>query len=90
MSETSVTVNLDNDWAGLSLRLEAETGYDSIPTIVRIYDRTGPSGRYVCPFPTCDTTISGAERMWRHVHFSRKHGLSFGVKTPELLKVSGA
>lgn len=65
----------------LSLRLELDTGCDSIPTIERVYDRT-LRGAYECPHPGCRLARMQAAEMWRHVHFG-PHGLSFGVRTPE-------
>lgn len=65
----------------LSLRLEAETGYDSIPTIEGMYSNE-------CIFPGCETRTKDAEKMWLHVHFGRKHGLSFGKTLDELLEES--
>jgi hypothetical protein len=72
----------------LSMDLEAVTGADSIPTIERIYRRNGPEDGsrpsvYECVFPDCTAVRRDPIAMWRHVHFSRKHGLSFGVTTPE-------
>ena len=82
----------------LSIRREVETGADSIPTIERVYERTGdvaypPSerrGAICCCFPGCSFHSLSAEKVWRHVHFSpRKHGLHFVVRTPEELLVTG-
>lgn len=64
----------------LSERLEDRTGYDSIPTIERVYEN---NGRYLCPFPGCTVAKTTPELMWHHVHFSRTHGLSFGVRTAQ-------
>lgn len=70
----------------LSVRLERDTGYDSIPTIERLYYDPDDEGRYLCPFPRCPTVRKSAESMWRHVHFTRKHKLSFRVATPAELE----
>jgi hypothetical protein len=51
----------------VSLAWEAATGYDSIPTIERIYDRA-QSGAIECAYPDCDFRRHDAEAMWRHVH----------------------
>lgn len=66
----------------LSLRLERETGFDSIPTIERIYEDPDRKGRFLCSFPDCKYKTLDPEQMWRHVHFGAKHGMSFGVKSP--------
>ena len=67
----------------LSIRLEHKTGYDSIPTIERIYvDDFGSKRLYACVWPRCAYRCQDSGVMWRHVHFG-PHGLSFGVKTPE-------
>ena len=71
-----------NDLEALSQRLEQQTGYDSIPTIERMY-RTTPSGTIKCCYPHCTVLRRRPEDMWRHIHFSQKHGLSFGVADPE-------
>lgn len=60
----------------LSVKLEDETMYDSIPTIERIYQTTD-SGAYECPWPTCVVVRRDPVVMWRHVHFGM-HGKSFG------------
>ncbi len=65
----------------LSLRLEKETGFDSIQSIERVYDQT-ERGAYTCCFPGCGLSRRDAAEMWRHVHFSPIHGLSFGVTDP--------
>lgn len=65
----------------LSLKLEKETGYDSIPTIEENYERD-QFARIECCFPWCGATRRTAEAMWRHVHFSEEHNRPFGVKTP--------
>jgi hypothetical protein len=70
----------EQTWREVSVGLEDATGYDSIPTIERIYE---DNGRYLCPFPGCVRATRSAETMWRHVHFSRAHGLSFDARTPE-------
>lgn len=69
----------------LSLALERETGYDSIPTIETHYQDYDRPGRYVCCFPDCGTRTRTAERMWLHIHFAVKHGRPFGAKSPEEL-----
>lgn len=89
-----MNIQTDNSVRRLSLRLERETGADSILTIELIYECTADAfyppperrGAYLCCFPDCSFRSMSAEKMWRHVHFSpRKHGLSFGVRTPEEL-----
>lgn len=63
----------------LSLDLENETGFDSISTIERLYDGE-------CCFPDCAFRTRDALKMWKHVHFGRKHGKSFGATLDELLR----
>lgn len=59
------------DW---TLRYEADTGYDSIPTIERVYCVGEDEGLYECVHPGCGWRTRDAERMWRHVHgLTRKH-----------------
>ena len=70
-----------SDLRELSIRLERETGFDSIPTIERMYD---DDGVYRCVFPDCHVTRREAAVMWRHVHFGARHGLSFGRTLAEL------
>lgn len=52
-----------------SLRLEAETGFDSLDTVERVYASVDDDGRFDCPFPGCRTKTRKALRMWHHVHF---------------------
>jgi len=74
----------------LSVRLERETGADSIPTIARMYgDPDSRRGTLACVFPGCRFRTLDPERMWRHVHFNRRHGYSFGVATVEALEAPG-
>ncbi len=60
-----------------TVRVEEATGYDSIATIVEHYSTYDEDGRrtdvYECVFPGCGWRTRGAEKMWRHVHQSRKH-----------------
>jgi hypothetical protein len=72
------------DLVALSLWLEEKTGYDSIPTIERVYDATD-TGRIECCYPDCKFRSLNAEDVWRHVHFGRTHGLTFGVADPLLI-----
>lgn len=60
-----MTVVLIND--ELSVAWEDESGYDSIPTIERVYDRT-PSGAYLCCWPGCKVARRDAGALWVHVH----------------------
>jgi hypothetical protein len=54
----------------LSVRLEEQTGFDSIPTIERVYERFGPGDRSIaCVWPNCDHTRRDGKAMWKHVHF---------------------
>jgi hypothetical protein len=77
---------VDTDLRALSVNLEAKTGFDSIPTIERIYARNEAGAPpYDCPFPHCAATRRDPVEMWRHVHFGRKHPLSFGVTNAALL-----
>lgn len=69
----------------LSVELEAETGYDSIFTIWGSY-LTDDTGRYQCVDPRCPVTTTGPTDMWEHVHFSKRHGLSFGASLAELIE----
>ena len=64
------------DW---SVKYEQETGKDSIPTIERVYMRTERGGGIICIFPGCNFVRKDAEAMWRHVHASKKHGLTPAV-----------
>ena len=56
----------------LSLAWEEQTGYDSIPTIERVYERTGrgrtDSGAYKCVWPKCGFARRDSVALWRHVH----------------------
>lgn len=69
----------------ISLELEEETGYDSIPTIERTYLDLDERDVYECPFPDCSLVRRDSVAMWKHVHFSRKHGLSFGRSLEHLI-----
>ena len=51
----------------LSLAWEQETGYDSIPTIERVYEWSD-TGVCSCVVPGCTFRRRDAEAMWRHVH----------------------
>lgn len=51
----------------ISTVVEEETGYDSIATIERIYERTARDSIRCC-FPRCQFRSRDAEKMWRHVH----------------------
>lgn len=68
----------------LSVELERRTGFDSIPTIERVYPRseTGPLA-YRCVFPGCRSGTRSAVNMWHHVHWTH-HPKSFDVKYAEL------
>ncbi len=68
------------DWEGLSVFLEDVTGYDSIPTIERIYDRT-PGNAFECAFPGCKFKRRDAQEVWLHIHFGI-HRLSFLLDSP--------
>lgn len=73
----------------ISLALEESTGFDSIPTIELHYRTSTRSPHrqdrgFGCVFPTCVHRTATATMMWKHVHFGRKHGLSFGVKWADL------
>lgn len=72
-----------SDLRALSVELEAETGYDSIPTIERIHGGD-------CPYLRCLFRRLDPEAMWRHLHFSNTHGLSFGMPLDELLETRSA
>lgn len=50
-----------------SLRLERETGADSIPPIERVYPQAA-SGAYLCVWPGCKFARRDPAAMWRHVH----------------------
>jgi 8-oxo-dGTP pyrophosphatase MutT (NUDIX family) len=68
----------DLEW--LSLELEEETGFDSIPTIERVYDRSD-RGSIFCPYPGCRYSRRDPVAIWWHVHFGF-HGLSFDARSP--------
>jgi hypothetical protein len=73
------------DLRTVSVALEQATGYDSIPTIERIY-RDDPGvdpPRHLCVHPGCRVVRADPEKMWLHTHFSTRHVKSFGVDTPE-------
>lgn len=72
----------DGDLINQSVLLESRTGYDSIPTVDGIAERTR-SGTLRCYVPGCYVTRPDAVTLWRHLHFSMTHGYSFGVKSPE-------
>lgn len=55
----------------LSAAWEAATGYDSIKTIERVYDRRS-GGAYECIWPGCTVARVDPAVIWRHVH--TKHG----------------
>ncbi len=55
------------DAEAASLAWEAAHGYDSIPTIERVYEQT-LGGAYVCCYPECAFRRRDAEALWRHVH----------------------
>lgn len=55
------------DLEAISLEWEKQTGYDSIATIERIYERSA-SGAYCCVWPDCKVARNDAAKMWRHVH----------------------
>jgi hypothetical protein len=55
-----------------SVELEAEHGFDSIPTIEETY-WVNTNGNYCCVFPGCSFTRDDAEAMWRHVQYAAKH-----------------
>lgn len=59
------------EWTVLSIAWEAESGYDSIPTVKNNYPQTG-SGAYRCVWPHCNLVKENAIEMWVHVH--TKHG----------------
>jgi len=50
----------------LSLGLEKRFGYDSIPTVERMYG--DDSGKLWCVFPLCKYSVRDPVKMWRHVH----------------------
>jgi len=62
----------------LSVILERETGYDSIPTIAQIYDGA-------CCYPGCRFRRSDPADLWKHVHFGKTHHRSFGTTLPRLI-----
>ncbi len=70
---TSPSVHHDTEERALSLKWEKQTGYDSIPTIERVYERTA-KGAYVCVWPACRFARHDAVALWRHVHTA--HGPS--------------
>jgi hypothetical protein len=78
-------VDYDEALEWLSLAWENVTGYDSIPTIERVYNRSS-SGAYVCIWPGCRFTRHDPEVLWRHVHSA--HGYNTlppsGWPPPEL------
>ena len=55
------------DFEVISREWEKQTGYDSIDTIRRVYDRS-PSGAYICVWPECTFARKDAAELWRHVH----------------------
>lgn len=67
----------------LSVSLEQQTGFDSIPTIERVYEESD-GGAYLCVFPGCGFKRKDATAMWLHVHFG-PHGRPFGPAGPDLL-----
>lgn len=58
----------------LSVRIERETGFDSIPTIEQHY--SDDDGYFACVFPGCRRRTRTSARMWRHVHWEHndEHG----------------
>lgn len=68
----------------LSLDLEHETGYDSIPTIERVYDHGIHA--FECCWPDCSVRRLDAAAMWEHVHFG-KHGKSFDMTLADLVRL---
>lgn len=86
------------DFMLLSIKLEVETGFDSIPTIEEHYrhepwnDETCTykwDGKYECVMPSCGVIRHTAEAMWRHVHFTddELHRPAFGVTSPNDLDI---
>lgn len=53
--------------AAISLDHEKVLGYDSIPTILRVYPTTS-RGAYVCVWPQCDFARHDVVKLWKHVH----------------------
>lgn len=67
-----------------SLKLEQKTGYDSIPTIIRMYAED-VNGVLECVYPRCHFKRHDAEQMWFHVH-AGKHGQSFGLTRNQIIE----
>lgn len=57
----------------ISRAWEDKTGYDSIATIERVYERR-PSGAYVCVWPKCSFARKDSATLWRHVHTAHESG----------------
>jgi len=55
-----------------SLRLEKETGADSIATIERVYDRRD-NGVIECIWPGCKFARKDPVAVWQHVHNVKVH-----------------
>lgn len=73
----------------LSVKIEQEMGgWDSIPTITRVYETTD-RGAFICPFPDCGQTRRDPAAMWRHVHFTERHGCPFGQPWKQFLRGHG-
>ena len=49
-----------------SLRIERETGLDSIDTIERVYSQT-ESGAYRCCWPNCKIVRRDPVKLWHHI-----------------------
>lgn len=70
----------DEDLRQIALFMEQHPswGCDSIDTVETHY--RADSGRgFECVYPDCATRSSDPIEMWKHVHFGRKHGQSFGI-----------
>lgn len=52
----------------LSLVVEQATGYDSIPTIERVYSDQYDDSVMACVHPECSYRSRNSELMWKHVH----------------------
>lgn len=59
----------------LSVSWENHTGYDSIPTIKRVYPRS-ESGAFQCVWPWCRFTRRDPFAMWKHVHSAHQETTS--------------
>jgi hypothetical protein len=76
-----------HDVVELSVILEEQTGYDSIPIIERLYAKT-TRGHIKCCFPDCKYRTPNPADMWVHIHFTQTHGLSFGVIAPDQIHLN--